>query len=259
MEKPRAASFKRRKCFARPRGWERLRRQGSKSIILELRVAGTSMPRTTDFVVIAALAIGVLGCGGVASREPSKGIDVTRFGGRWALDRQASEDVRARLVPLFERNERQWRRNAERFEEPAPRESDGRGGTPDEGISTMHWLQGERRKEIQSVIAFVTPATQLDIQASANRVQFVNNKGEGTRTLIPGESIALFVELGGFKVTSGWKDSAFIIDLHGEGENRVRIIEQYRLAAEGTQLEERLEVQIPTISKQVFHIVYRRS
>src|SRR5258706_6209249 len=122
MEKPRAASFKRRKCFARPRGWERLRRQGSKSIILELRVAGTSMPRTTDFVVIAALAIGVLGCGGVASREPSKGIDVTRFGGRWALDRQASDDVPARLVPLFERNEPQWRRNTLHFDEPLPRE-----------------------------------------------------------------------------------------------------------------------------------------
>jgi hypothetical protein len=194
-----------------------------------------------------------------AVKDPPANLDVSRFTGHWNLDRQSSDDVRARLLPLFAREEQRWRRNAERFEDLPPREAENHGNPAgDDGTSNFRWLQRERQKEAQALIAFAMPASQLDIQASAHEIRIANDKGQGTRVLTPGESTALFVPIGGFIVTSSWQESGFVIDSKGEGENKIRVIEQYRVSSDGMQLEEHVELHFPAISKQMFRIVYRR-
>jgi len=214
----------------------------------------------TCFIFTAALA-SLPGCGSASTqstKQASSRIDVAAFTGRWNLDTHASDDVKARLQPLFERNEKKWKRNAERFEEPPPRENDARSAPADEGVSNIRWLIAERQKEIQAWVAFAMPATQVDVRASEREVRLGNNKGEGTRVFVPGEPTTLFVTVGGFTVASAWRDAAFTIDSRGQGENKARVVEQYRLSADSTQLEERLEVRFPTLGKQVFKFVYRR-
>ncbi|HYM36268.1 MAG TPA: hypothetical protein VET48_12770 [Steroidobacteraceae bacterium] len=209
----------------------------------------------TRIVVAGVIALGVAGCGSVASRSvtPPSAV-VARFSGHWVLDRQSSDDVHARLTPLFQRNEERWRRNAEKFDLPPPSEH----GDSDQSLSNVRWLQGERQKEIKALVTFAIPASQIDIQASEHEMRFANNKGEGTRLLTPGEATNLFVPVGGFNVLSGWKDGTFVIESRGEGENKIHVVENYRLSVDNKQLEERLEVHLPNISNQVFHIVYRR-
>jgi hypothetical protein len=213
--------------------------------------------------VAAALwaVIALTGCSGMSSptaKEPPAGIDITHFNGRWILDRQKSDDVRARLLPLFQREEQRWRHNAERFDDSPPRESEAHGNSADEGVSNFRWLQRERQKEMQALVAFAMPATQLDLHVGAHEVRISNNKGEGTRVLIPGESAALFVAVGGFTVASAWQDGGFTIDSRGEGENKIRVVERYRVNADGSQLDEQAEIHFPSIKKQLFHLVYRR-
>src|SRR5262249_9607379 len=144
----------------------------------------------THLFLCLACGAWLSGCGGTPSKsaaQPPQGVDPASFGGRWVLDRQASDDVRARFIPLFEKEDKRWRRNAERYEDTPPRETE-RPPATDEGQSNIRWMQRERQKESNALLAYASPATQLDIQASAREFKIVNNKGEGTRRLVPGES-----------------------------------------------------------------------
>jgi hypothetical protein len=177
------------------------------------------------------------------------------FDGHWKLDQQASDDVKARLMPLFERDDRHWRRIAERFEDQPSRPDSGSEGG-DDGISNMRWMQHERQKEVQTLIAQLMPATRLDIQHVDRSIRFATDKGEGTRVLTPGETSTLFLEVGAFVVSSSWEKGGLLIELRGSGENRLRIVQRFKL--HGAQLDEQLEVKIPTIGKHSFHFVYKQ-
>jgi len=203
------------------------------------------------------LALVLACCAGCAVRQQTM-LDpdaLAALAGRWRLDSKASDDVRARLMPLFERNERRWRRRVEPFDQPPPGVEPG-PNTNDETFSNVRWLQGERQKEIQVLIAMFSPATQLDIQVDGRTVRIATDKGEGTRALTPGESSALFLNVGGFKVESEWKEGALLVESRGTEDNKLRIEE--RFAPVGDRLDKRLEVRIPGIGKQVFNFVYRR-
>jgi len=190
----------------------------------------------------------------------------TDLSGQWTLDRHDSDDVRARLAPLFEKKERKWRTMEKHMADNAtfvePSHADNPGDSSSEGgadTSTLHWLRDQRQREVHSLIAFVSPATQLEIRQSAHEIRFSSNKGEGTRALVPGEPSSLFVAIGGFAVTSGWQGNSFVVNSNGSGDNVTHIVERYTLLDQGAQLEERVEVRLPALGKQVFRFIYKRN
>ncbi len=184
--------------------------------------------------------------------------------GRWTLDRQASDDVRSRLVPLFEKKDRRWRKMEDEFEERSgervnsPR-AESRRIAPPEGQSNMQWLQEQRQQDFRVLISTLTPATRIEVQQTPKQLRFSSDKGEGSRTLVPGDVSALFVGIGGFDVRSGWRKSTFVIDSRGTGENGMHMLEQYTLLESGSTLEEVLVAKIPEFGKQTFRFVYRRN
>lgn len=215
------------------------------------------MRTITKAAMIAAAAVYMAACAETSARDTPSDIAIGSFDGRWRLDRQASDDVRARLLPIFEKNEKKWRRSAERFEDLPPPPGPGGGlEVADDGISDIRWMQRERQKEIQALIAMISPASQLDVQHGNGSIRISTDKGEGTRVVTPGESSSLFLALGGFKVSSTWQKGALLVESRGTGENKMRVVERYSLR--GDTLEELLEVKIPNVGKQTFRMVYRR-
>jgi hypothetical protein len=178
--------------------------------------------------------------------------------GEWVLDRRASDDVRAHLQPRFNRLEDKWRKVEKRAEDQ--REIFIAEPMPDSGPgnSTMDWIREQRGREMKALVAFLSPATQLQIKQSAREIRFTSDKGDGSRVLVPGEESSLFVAMGGFDVTSGWKDNAFIIDNDGNGDNPMHLVERYRLLENGSALELQLDARIPELGKQSFRFVYKR-
>jgi len=178
------------------------------------------------------------------------------------LDRHESDDVRARLLPIFEKHEGRLRKQERRFEEgpPLPATPNADGPRPAD-VSTVQWVWQQRRREIEALIAFASPPNRLDIEhthAGERRIRIANDKGEGTRVLIPGESSALFSGMGGFEVISGWRDTAFLVESRGTSDNPIRVLEQYVLLDSGATLEVRTEVRLPQIGKHRFRFIYRR-
>ena len=218
---------------------------------------------TRIVICLAAMlaAVGITGCAGSPTRANP---NIALLDGRWQLDRQASDDVRGRLLPLFLKNEEKWRRRAERFrfDEPVLSvEGDGPGRNAevrDDGMSTLRWMQHERRKEIEVLIAMLSPATQIEIRRVDRSIRIATNKGEGARVVTPGESSSLFLAAGGFNVSSAWAQGGLLIESRGNGDNKLQIVERFTLAADGTRVEEQLVVKIPDIGKQSFHFVYKR-
>ncbi len=219
-----------------------------------------------------AIACWICGCAGVSSRATLPAdVDLAIFDGHWRLDAQASDDVRARLLPKFEENEKRWRRKAERFDDQSPQEDrhgdskgeghgekrgESRDANREDGISNLRWLQRERQKDVQTLLAMLMPATQLDIEHIDRSLRIATDKGEGTRVITPGEESALFLPAGGFKVTSGWDHGGLLIESRGTGDNKLRILDRYTLR--DGKLEERMEVKIPNIGKQSFLFIYLR-
>lgn len=215
------------------------------------------MRTITKAAMIVTAAFYMSACAETSARDAPSDVSISAFDGRWRLDRQASDDIRARLLPIFEKNEKKWRRSAERFEDMPPPPGLGGGSEgPDDGISNMRWMQREREKEIQAVIAMISPATQLDVHHDKGSIRISTDKGEGTRVVTPGESSSLFLPLGSFKVSSEWQKGALLVESRGTGENRMRVVERY--SVRGDTLEEFLEVKIPSVGKQTFRMVYKR-
>jgi hypothetical protein len=186
---------------------------------------------------------------------PEKPIDLS---GEWQLDRRVSDDVRARLQPRFNKLETKWRKvekQAEDRRELFIAEPQAESG-PDN--STMHWIREQRDREMKALVAFVSPASHLQIKQSAREIRFTSDKGEGTRVLVPGDKSSLFVAMGGFTVVSGWKDSSFLIDNDGTGDNQIRMLERYTLLADGSELEYQLVARLPEFGKETFRFVYKR-
>jgi hypothetical protein len=207
-----------------------------------------------------ALAFVVVGCSTTAP-DASIQAALIKFDGRWQLDRQASDDVRARLAPLFAKNERKWDKRAARFEfDEPPLEkgaADAQVGPRDDGM--MNWLQRERRKEIEVVLSLLLPATQLEIRRSSDRsIRIATNKGDGARIVTLGETSSLFLAAGSFVVSTEWRQGGLQIESRGTGDNKLHIVERFVLRSDGAQLEEFLTAKIPGVGKQSFHIVYRR-
>lgn len=220
--------------------------------------------RVVGLLASAWLAMATMACGSATMlAENGQAVDLN---GRWILDRQASEDVRARLTPLLEKSEKQSRKAERRFEElesgrGSPRNDSSSGGTEvsvqAQAIANMRWLQAQRQKESLRLLDAMLPASELTITQSSNQLKFASNKGEGTRTFVAGEASALFSELGGFEIKSGWDKQAFVIQSRGT-DNGIAKTEHYSIADGGTRLEERLQVKLPGIGKQSFRIIYKR-
>jgi hypothetical protein len=197
----------------------------------------------------------------------SQAVDLT---GDWELDRRVSDDVRARLLPIIERQERRWRKLERPFEDESSTSRPGgepsaadmpRAGTGEP--STMQWIRQMRRSEAEALIAFVAPATRLQIRQSMRQgrqeISVHTDKGEGTRILVPGEASALFVGMGSFELSSGWQKTRFVVDMRGTGDNSMHIVQYYSLLETGAQLEMRMEAYLPELGKQVFRFVFKRS
>ena len=184
--------------------------------------------------------------------------------GQWALDRQVSDDVRARLTPLIAKKERRWRNLEKRVMEEGNTDlPDHDSGPPSGGdTSTMGWMRQQRQKETDEVIAFVAPPTQLDIRMSTRdghqEITVKTDKGEGTRVLVPGQSSSLFVGVGAFKVNSGWRGNTFVVDMDGSGDNSMQVVQYYTVSEAGARLDLRLEAQLPELGKQAFRFSYKR-
>ena len=186
---------------------------------------------------------------------PEKPIDLS---GEWVLDRRVSDDVRGRLQPRFNKLETKWRkveRQAQDRGELFLAEPQAESG-PDN--STMHWIREQRDREMKALVAFVSPASQLQIKQSARELRFTSDKGEGTRVLVPGDKSSLFVAMGGFTVLSGWKDRSFIVDNDGNGDNPIHTFERYTLNGEGSELEFQLVARLPEFGKETFRFIYKR-
>ena len=194
-------------------------------------------------------------CAGVSSQSPQVANSAATLDGRWNLDRQASQDVRAILLPLFERNEKHWREREERYEAPPPR-SEGQAASIDDGVSHLHWMQRERQKEVDALIALLSPATEIEFQQKDKSIRIATNKEEGTRVVTPGEKSALFLSMGSFSVTSAWSHGSLRIESRGTEGNRLEVLEIF--TPRGDTLEKQMEVKIPEIRKQTFRFVYRR-
>jgi hypothetical protein len=205
-------------------------------------------------ILLVLVTLGVSDCTSVSSQRLPDANAAAVLDGRWNLDLQASQDVRARLLPLLERNEQHWRQREEKYDQPPPR-SDGASGV-DEGVSHFLWLQHERQKEVDALIALLSPATQVDFQHKDGSIRIATNKSEGTRVVTPGERSSLFLSVGSFEVTSAWSHGSLKIESRGTEGNRLDVTEVFTPRADS--LEKQMEVKIPGISKQSFRMVYRR-
>jgi outer membrane murein-binding lipoprotein Lpp len=222
--------------------------------------------------VFFAVVVGGLlfnGCSSAPRMQtvPKQPIDIS---GNWSIDRRESDDVRARLRPLAEKQEQRFRRLDRAIEEGPGRslppdnlpgkesEHDGRRD-PGSDLSTSGWLRQERQRDTLILIALLGPATKMEIHQSTREMRIVSDKGDGTRVLVPGEKTALFVTAGGFEVTSGWTDKSFVVSSRGTADNGIQMIERYSLIDGGKRLEELLEAHLPAFGKQVFRYVYNRA
>ncbi len=213
------------------------------------------MRRAPIYCFLIVVAVCASNCAGLSSHGVPDANAAAIFDGQWRLDASASDDVRARLAPLFDRGEKRWRRNAERFEDAPPHPDGGPQGS-DDGISHIQWMRSEREKDNRSLIAMLVPASHLEIQHSDRSIRIATDKGEGTRLLTPGEESTLFLPAGGFSVSSSWEDGALRITSAGTGDNKVHVVELFKVR--GETLEERLDIKIPGMGKSSFRMVYRR-
>lgn len=202
-------------------------------------------------------------CGG-APRLAEAPKTPTVLTGEWLLDRSQSDDVRAKLRPIIGRKENELNRHIKQVgdigePEAAGPKSDAEGrNRGDEDASTFGWLRRQQRLEFEAVIAWLSPASQLQIDQQGRQFRFLSDKGEGTRRFVPGEESAVFNAFGGFNVSSGWDKSSFVVSSRGNGDNRFRILERYTLLGDGTELEQRVTARLPSLGKHEFRFVYRR-
>jgi hypothetical protein len=200
-------------------------------------------------------------------KVPPTSADLT---GDWVLERHASDDVRARLTPLIAKKERKWRSLERRFEDDAPAlgpdaelppEAMHRGGQQEP--STIQWIRQQRQHAADELIAFISPATKLEIRQSSehgrHEISVHNDKQEGTRILVPGETSALFISMGSFDLSSGWQKTRFVVDMRGTEGNSMHIVQYYTLMTSNTELEMHMEAYIPEIGKQEFRFLYKRT
>jgi len=232
-------------------------------------MVGTALRALRRLVPVASLSV-LVACSLSPSLD-SANSHAPNLSGRWVLDRQVSDDVRARLAPLFASKERRWQKSERLLEDTIPQESPTAvtvQGPPQvastqssndvAGGSNLQWLQRQRQREALVIIAMLSPANQIEIKQAPRELRFSTDKGEGSRTLVPGESSSLFVAVGGFKVKSGWDDATFAIDSRGTGDNETHVVERYTLIESDAQLELRLVARVPMLGKQSFRFVYRR-
>ena len=208
-----------------------------------------------------AMCVLVTACG-TASRLESATTANVDFTGRWLLDRRESDDVRGSLLPIFEKRERRLIKRERQFDDGPPLPTGpSTGGPRPADVSTVQWIWQQRRREIEALIAFASPANRLDIEHSQDvrhRIRIANDKGEGARVLTPGESSTLFGAMGGFAISSGWRDASFLIESRGIDANPIRVLERYTLIDSEAVLELRVDVRLPEIGKHAFRFVYRR-
>lgn len=228
------------------------------------------------FATLCGLAACVA-CSGSYAVQPRIATDLS---GRWLLDRQASADVRASLSAAFGKIDKRWQRVAQVVEDrnppPAAPEASSespaaedsadndadakseRGKARAADVSNLQWMMQQNRREMAAIIAWLSPATQLDIEQSANELVMRTNKGEGTRRFEPGEKSAIFLSMGAFDVRSGWEDQSLIVDSMGQGDNKMQLSERYTLLDQGGGLEKRVVVRIPGLGKFKYRFVYSR-
>jgi hypothetical protein len=206
-------------------------------------------------------------CGGAPrlADVPKLPVDVT---GDWVLDRQASDDVRARMRPLIARKDRELNRFIERAEAagaidepvsaPPPGTATGSPAARRDDASSVQWMRNQQRIEAEALIAWLSPASQLKIDKQGNEFRFLSDKGEGTRRFTPGETTAVFIAFGGFDVESGWDGGSFVVSSQGNGENRIRMLERYTVMEGGAAMEVLTQTRLPTFGKQTYRFIYRR-
>src|SRR5262245_40802595 len=189
-----------------------------------------------DVISAIALAIFLTAC---ASTQTMPVDEVARrLNGAWQVDTHASDNLRDRLLPLFKAREAKWRKDADRYLPPPSEER---------GAPTVDWLLADRRRAVEELIARLTPATELQITASTREVRVKGNKGEGTRVLNPGQTSALILPQGRFKLSSLWDKGMFVIDMRGD-DNKLRVTEHVAPIENGMEI--RMVASIPEIGKQ---------
>ena len=214
-------------------------------------------PRVAYGLAILGLCA-LIGCSMTPSMDltSAKPVDLS---GRWMLDRKASDDVRARLLPLIDRKERGWQRDEQPFDDLPPQSANASPDAPRGEVSTIRWMQQRRQREAMALISTISPGGQLDIRQTPSEIRISSDKGEGSRTLTPGRTSGLFTAIGGFEMSSGWQGTTFVIDSRGTGENHMHVVERYTLIDGGAVLEAKLETKLPDLGKHAFRFIYRRN
>jgi len=223
------------------------------------------MPRPS-LRVFSLVSIFVFGaaCSSTPNLAP-KG-PTTNLSGRWTLERHTSDNVRDRLLAKFDREDRRWRKVEDKIVEVTPTPAEGPprpvepndNRPPPEGVSNIQWMQRQRQREAEYFISLVAPASNIEIQQGARELRFSSDKGQGSRSFIPGRRATLFIAVGGFDVNSGWMENSYLIQSSGTGDNEMDVTELYTLLDDG-RLEERLTVRVPGIGKESFRFFYRRA
>ncbi|HTE41872.1 MAG TPA: hypothetical protein VK629_13655 [Steroidobacteraceae bacterium] len=228
-------------------------------------VRASAQPRSRLRLLMVAFAALLAAC------AMSPGLDVasnqaSSIAGSWRLDRQSSDDVRARLEPLFAKKDRHWRKIEQEIDEQSGERinstrAESRRIAQPEGLggSNMQWMQDQRQREFLVLISMLSPANQIEIQQAPKQLRFSSDKGEGSRTFVPGDISSLVVGVGGFNVRSGWNKTSFLIDSRGTGDNDLHTVERYTVLNDGGLLEEILIAKIPALGKETFRFVYKRS
>jgi hypothetical protein len=223
----------------------------------------------------AVLGLLVLAACGGAPRLADIPVTTVDLVGEWALDRAASDDVRALLRPMIGRRERELSRQIQQAGQASDELEVGESAGPppevsgpptqpagrrpqEDDASMVGWLRRQQRLEFEAVIAWLSPASQLKIDKQDAQFRFLSDKGEGTRRFVPGEQSAVFNAFGGFDVSSGWDKDAFVVSSRGNGDNRIRLLETYTLLDGGATLEERVVARLPSLGKHEFRFIYRR-
>jgi hypothetical protein len=190
-------------------------------------------------------------CGGTSYLEQPR-TKSTDLSGHWKLTDETNAALKTWMDGLRKKQDQRLHRESGRsrdMDEPPPNSGQ---------FSNLQWMHEQDRREVVELVAWLMPATQLDIKQTGRELEIRSNKEQGTRKFVAGESTTLFMTIGSFNVAAGWHNDSYVIRSSGREENHVQLIEQYTLRSGTQQLEEQVEVHVPMIGQRKFTFVYER-
>jgi len=183
-----------------------------------------------------------------------------RLQGQWQLDSAASDDVPARIAEAIRTAQRHRARHSSELGGPpgegAPDVTGADAGLDAGELTGGGFIIGpdfrELRERLQQTL--LSPHTlTLSVQSGVVQIQRDDSPG---RDYQPGESITRFEEYGTARLTSAWKDEAFVVsERYTSG---ARLEERYALDAHGALLYTR-SLRDPTVGNIQLRSIYRRT